>query len=1488
VTQFPAFLLRPFSGLAGVDNSEAAGAEAVSSPVPVGTARCGVEDLTSGEIFRLTVGGQMSRSSSTELVAPPRRDEAVPISGSLGMILVPAASGVGAVLLAVTQQSRPLLAAAGLLVLAASIAVGLVMVIGSRTGARRRTREQRERYLDYLEQVRLSTRAEAADQRRRAARAHRDPTTLASTALASTALASTALASTALASTALASTALASTALASTALAGTVSGGPWRRRGAGDFLVLRVGLGVVPLRRPVTLPISGSDPLVAYDPVCLAAAVQLSTAYSVMDDQPICLSIAAPRVVSIVGRTDRRTAAVRAFLAQLVSTHDPDEAAVMICSPDRADTWEWLNWLPHHHSQHSRDGPLPARLFTDSVERAAALLIAEFDRRIAGGHPASRPTMVIVDGAGEGPLDALLSAAAAAEASVILLLPDRRAEPGRVDVRVLIGDRLDLVQTADGLERPCRVDALEVSGARLLARSLAPVPAADQPPPPSADGDPADPLRPAGILAIDPAVSWRARSDADLLRVPIGTAPDGSPVLLDLKEAARGGIGPHGLLVGATGTGKSELLRTLVTALVARHPPASLALLLADFKGGATFSGFAGLPHLAGMITNLEADRTLIDRFRDALGGEVQRRQELLAAAGRLTSLDSYLDLRRHRADLEPLPRLLVVVDEFSELLGARPDLADLFVTIGRIGRSIGIHLLLATQRLDTGRIRGLESHLSYRICLRTFSESESREAIGTVDAYHLPAEPGWGYLRGAGPEPRRFRAVTLSRPFREPPTGSPARGRGRALGAPPPVLPFGAAPGVAGRIWDLHDNRCGEGVESGGRAAVAGGGRRADAAEGRVRTWLDVAVERISAGAAAVPDGQPARQVWLEPLPARVTLSEVLRRRAAPLGPDESSASVALEGIPGGGRVLAILGVVDVPERQRQDVLEWDFSTGNGNLLIVGAGRSGKSTAVRTLLLSLALRHSPAELEIFCVDHGGGSLVSLGELPQVAAVAGRSDPELTRLVFARLAGLMSEREAAVHRGDPAAALLRSRTSDDRSTRHVVVIIDGWAALHEGDDWLDRTLDDVLTRGPGVGVHTVLTVGSPSQLRARLAAGFGGRIELRLADSFDSAIDRRLAKALPADRPGRALVAGGHCAQLALPVLDTGVGGADGSSCDEVAPATHDLGPVDLEVPDRPVGPVDDSVATVRGRWPGQSVPKIRTLPARISLVDMYAQAAATAGRGRTERAHGPLLGLAEEGLVPVRLDLLDRDPHLVVYGDSRAGKTSLLRNVLAQLPGSPPAAPADAAGAAIDSPAAPGESAREGAEIVIRSPVEVLVVDYRNGLARAADGADQIGTGAAEATAICAAVAAELAGRVTRRQNRRRTTSPEPMPATGPVATPTDHRDPAVYLLVDDYDLVCAGPANPLLALLPFLPHAREIGFHLVLARRTGGAARAQYEPVLQTLADLGGPVLLLSGSPGEGRIAHGVAPQILPPGRARLVSREHAPQLLQLAWVP
>ena len=250
---------------------------------------------------------------------------------------------------------------------------------------------------------------------------------------------------------------------------------------------------------------------------------------------------------------------------------------------------------------------------------------------------------------------------------------------------------------------------------------------------------------------------------------PIGVSEHGDPVELDIKEAARNGMGPHGLCVGATGSGKSEFLRTLILGMVAAHPPDVLNLVLVDFKGGATFLGLDRVRHVSAIITNLADEAHLVARMQDALAGEMNRRQELLRAAGHFANVADYERARSQGLSAPPLPALFIVVDEFSELLSQHPDFAELFVAIGRLGRSLGMHLLLASQRLDEGRLRGLETHLSYRICLKTFSASESRAVLGVPDAYHLPSSPGAAYLKTASGELVRFQTAFVSGAYERP-----------------------------------------------------------------------------------------------------------------------------------------------------------------------------------------------------------------------------------------------------------------------------------------------------------------------------------------------------------------------------------------------------------------------------------------------------------------------------------------------------------------------------------------------------------------------------------------------------------------------------------------------------------------------------------------------------------------------------------------------
>ncbi|MFI9603653.1 type VII secretion protein EccCb [Streptomyces sp. NPDC052043] len=244
-----------------------------------------------------------------------------------------------------------------------------------------------------------------------------------------------------------------------------------------------------------------------------------------------------------------------------------------------------------------------------------------------------------------------------------------------------------------------------------------------------------------------PSSAWIPRS-AQRLTTPVGVDTNGAPVMLDIRESALGGWGPHGLCVGTTGSGKSELLRTLVLGLAVTHSPETLNFVLVDFKGGATFTGMARLPHAAAVVTNLADEPSLVDRMGDSIRGELNRRQELLRSAGNYANIHDYERARAAGTALLPLPTLVLVIDEFAELLSAEPDFLEVLILIGRIGRSLGIHLLLASQRLEAGRLRGLETYLSYRIGLRTFSAEESRAVLGVPDAYQLPSVPGSGYLR--------------------------------------------------------------------------------------------------------------------------------------------------------------------------------------------------------------------------------------------------------------------------------------------------------------------------------------------------------------------------------------------------------------------------------------------------------------------------------------------------------------------------------------------------------------------------------------------------------------------------------------------------------------------------------------------------------------------------------------------------------------------
>ena len=534
-----------------------------------------------------------------------------------------------------------------------------------------------------------------------------------------------------------------------------------------------------------------------------------------------------------------------------------------------------------------------------------------------------------------------------------------------------------------------RGDMLSIEHARACARIVSPYRlgvTTEISEPLATDFDVAKLLGITDVGTFDPRPLWGTRSAADRLRVPIGIDEDGGVVELDIKEPAQGGNGPHGVLIGATGSGKSELLRTLVLSMAITHSSETLNFVLVDFKGGATFIGLDQLPHTSALITNLADEVQLVARMQESLQGELVRRQELLRRAGNYNSALDYEKARAQGAPLDPLPTLFVVVDEFSELLSAHREFIDLFVMIGRLGRSLGVHLLLASQRLDDGRIHQLESHLSYRIGLRTFSSMESRAVIGVPDAYELPARPGSGYMRIDNSTLIRFKAAYVSGPYR-----AVTSKRQRIEAVRKLVVPYvtdhlaSRAPAAVNPDEPAGDNHADPaGQDSGGEGA----------------TLLEMMIDRIAG------KGPAAHQVWLPPLYASPSLDEIMP---------------ALEPIPGvglapadwagrGGLVVPI-GVVDRPFDQVRDLLMADLSGVGGHAGIVGRAQGGKSTLLRTLISTIALTHTPVQAHFYCLDFGGGMLAGLADLPHVGSVATRLETDLVNRTIAEITALVTSRE---------------------------------------------------------------------------------------------------------------------------------------------------------------------------------------------------------------------------------------------------------------------------------------------------------------------------------------------------------------------------------------------------------------------------------------------------------------------------------------------
>ena len=1328
-------------------------------------------------------------SGSLALQMPPEKAEPASM-GNVLMMVVPMLGSTGVMIFMAMQNNgggRSMLMGGGMLV----AMLGMVGFNMYRQFSQYRTRvkTQRREYLSYLAETRESIRKVAKKQRAYYNWVYPDPDALITLAANGSRL--------------------------------------WSREGnTYNVLTFRYGSGTQPLGLTFERP--PIDPMTEMDVVCLSAMERFIAVHDHTDNVGKFLYLGDFSHIEVVGEGESAYDEMRAIMMHLACFIEPSKLKVaVLCSADRLGDWEWVKWMPQARSANVRDAIGPARMISTDPRELVEMIGPDIAMRGAYRPSEDMPEwphlLLVCDGA-EFPTSSPFGSAAGVR-GVTIMSRAREWTPmkSHTALRLVIhpspnrkgSDVVDVV-TMDSVPESAFADRLSAVQAEAVARRMTPfatqekLEEADTPVGRSDESRQKDLMELVGIGDIrdfDPEKQWVRREGRARLAAPFAVTPEGRPVVLDIKESAQQGMGPHGLLIGATGSGKSEVLRTLVLALALTHSPEQLNLVLVDFKGGATFAGMADLPHVSAMISNLESELSLVDRMQDALQGEMVRRQEMLRQAGNYANVSDYeADRLAGKHEYPPLPALFIVLDEFTEMLMAKPEFGEVFIMIGRLGRSLSVHLLLASQKMDLGKARGLESHLSYRIALKTFTENDSREVLGIPDAAKLPPLPGSGFLKAGGDGLVRFRASYVAAP---PPARTLASiaeaSTAGAPSAPIEILPFTVAPVITREALGEEEE-----VDQNQEIVLAGDEVWADMSE------MDIAVAKMKG------KGYPAHQVWLPPLEVPDTFATLM----PDLAPDPELGFISRAWRESG--VLRVpLGTVDLPLEQRRETLVLDLSGAGGNFALVGGPQTGKSTALRTIVQALSLTYTPQEVQFYVMDFGGGTFAGFAGAPHVAGVATRDTEEVRTRMLAEIAAIMDDRERyfRAHGIDSMDTYRRGRLAGtyDDGYGDVFLVIDGWGALRSEFDGLDREVTTMMSRGLSLGVHLVVSAARWMDIRAEAQDIFGSRLELHTANPKESIVNREGAARIPKGRPGRGIDMAGHEMMIGLPRADA-----------EQDPSTVSQG-------------VAYTVNKIRECLVAGEGPKLRLLPQRITLPEILSQ---LPDQQILPRGGGDMvLGVEESRLGPLLFNTR-AESHLYLFGDGKTGKTSFLRSIISEV-----------------------------TRLYSPNEAKILAIDMRRSLLGAIPEEYSLRylTNHAEAMKQLRELAKFLRTRlpgsdVTAEQIRERTW----------------WSGPEVWILVDDYDLVATSSGNPLMELIDLLPQAGDIGLHVIITRRMGGASRAAYEKVLQMMNDLAVTGILLSGNPSEGAIINGVKPKRAIAGRAQVVHRELGVVAAQLTWTP
>jgi DNA segregation ATPase FtsK/SpoIIIE, S-DNA-T family len=829
-----------------------------------------------------------------------------------------------------------------------------------------------------------------------------------------------------------------------------------RHRRDSDFLTVRLGVGTLPASTEVREERAGVLP-----PRPLSAL-------------PVVVSLPDVAVLGVAGPGKQVRAIARWVLTQCAALHSPrDLSIVLITRPSGRQDWGWSRWLPHVRGD---DGGPWCRIGNDhlTTETRVGELLALLERRVEmvrsrGNNLVERlpAILVVIDGSRDvrqlGGVSRLLQEGADVGIYLICIDDQENWLPRDCGAVAVVqdlpdgGTNLVLRRSGHAEQRAEFLEEASTEWAERVARALAPL----------RDAEPSDvetqlptQVRLAEMLDLpvsngaDVVATWRRRGRST--RVPLGASSDGA-YHLDLIA------GPHGLIAGTTGAGKSGLLQTLVISLAIQNPPEALNVLLVDYKGGAAFRDCQRLPHCVGMVTDLDASATA--RALVSLRAEITNRERQLADA-KVSDIEQYWAKRDSDPSigLAPMPRLVLCIDEFRELVREFPEFIDGLVDVAARGRSLGFHLVLATQNPAGVVTQGIRSNTEIRISLRVADEASSSDIIGTPDAGRLPKLPGRAFVKIGSGNPTAIQTARVD----------------------------GAPPGASARIPEPTAHRL-TWTELGEPMPVD----PEPPAEPGQRTDLAVLVDAVRE-AACLTDSPLQRSPWLPPLPNIVPLTQLVED-------DPWRIPFALR---------------DLPSERQQPTLSLDMHNGT-HLLVAGAPRSGRSTTLRTIAASAASRLGPEQIALYGIDCGGGALRALEILPHCGAVVTNLEPDRIDRLQRRLLTEINDRQRQLNRhGANDLAELIDLSPVDAPPYLLLMLdsYDGYAATFDDVDngRLGNELSAILRDGPRVGVRAVITGGRGAML-SKISSLIPDRLVLRLAALNDYGAANIPARDIPAE-----------------------------------------------------------------------------------------------------------------------------------------------------------------------------------------------------------------------------------------------------------------------------------------------------------------------------------------------------------------------------------